>query len=504
MPGVRRRLLTAVAATAVLGSLLAATPAAESAEPAESVGWQPCADAPGVDCGTVTVPLDWAHPDRGTTTVALARRKATDPRARIGSVLMDPGGPGGAGVGEVKAGWTLSPEITRRFDTVGFDPRGLGASAHIECGLDELIADHPRVPHNQAEFEQLAQYNRKLGESCDRLSGPLARFSDTKSVARDMDAIRVALGEPKLTYYGVSYGTLMGQQYAELFPGKVRALVLDSNMDHSQVSAAEFLLSETRSLQAEFGEFAAWCDRTPSCALHGRDVAKLTRALQDKAARGKLTDPGSGEPLEPLDLAALFQSNFYGPSWDRLATVLASLADGTPPPASARLRADIPINYVFQSVFCDDWRLPVHDFAELETYRRVAAAFAPDVKVNSLGWTAVTGCIGRPDRAGNPQHPLRVHGAPPPLVLSSRYDPATPYAWSQTVARQTGGTLLTYDGWGHGVYFKKSPCVTKAADDYLITGKLPAAGTHCAAVEPGTAQARLAGPEPPSPIGFQP
>ncbi|WP_086852050.1 alpha/beta hydrolase [Amycolatopsis kentuckyensis] len=495
MAGVGKRLVTAVAVATVLGSLLAATPASA----AESVDWQPCADAPGVDCGTVTVPVDWAHPDRGTATVALARRKATDPQARIGSVLMDPGGPGGSGTEEVKNGWSLSPEITRRFDTVGFDPRGVGASTRISCGLEELIADHPRMPRNQAEFEQLAEYNRKLGESCNRISGPLGQFGDTKSVARDMDAIRVALGEPKLTYYGVSYGTLMGQQYAELFPDKVRALVLDSNMDHSQFTAGEFLLSETRSVQAEFGEFVAWCNRTTSCALHGRDVSKLTRDLQDKAARGELKDPRSEEVIEPLDLAAIFQGNFYGPSWDRLATVLKLLADGTAPAASARLSDDIPINYVFPSVFCDDWRMPVHNFAELETYRRVAAAFAPDVKVNSLGWTAVTGCIGWPNRTSNPQHPLQVHGAPPLLVLSSRHDPATPYAWSQAVARQTGSTLLTYDGWGHGAYFKNSSCVTKATDDYLITGKLPAPGTHCAAVEPG-ATALIA--RPPSTIGF--
>ncbi len=497
MSGVMRRLLTAAATTAVLGSLFAAPASA-----AGSVDWQPCADAPDVDCGTVTVPVDWGHPDRGTTTIALARRKATDPQARIGSILMDPGGPGGAGAGEVKGGWGLSAEITKRFDTVGFDPRGVGDSTQIKCGLDELIADHPKVPANQAEFEQLAQYNRKLGESCGRLTGPLARFADTKSVARDMDAIRAALGDRKLTYYGVSYGTLMGQQYAELFPDKVRALVLDSNMDHSQVTAWDFLNSETQTVQAEFGEFAAWCARTASCALHGQDVSKVTRDLQDKAARGELKDPQSGEPITPLDLASIIQGSFYGPSWDRLATTLKSFKDGTQPPASARLREDIPINNVFQSVFCDDWRLPVHNFAELEAYRRGAAALAPDVKVNSLGWSAVTGCIGWPERASNPQHPLQVHGAPPLLMLSSRHDPATPYAWSQTAARQSGSTLLTYDGWGHGAYFKKSQCVTKATDDYLISGKMPAKGTHCAAVEPGTPEARIAGPKPPSTIAF--
>ncbi|MEQ0561950.1 alpha/beta hydrolase [Amycolatopsis sp. NEAU-NG30] len=497
MAGISKRLLTAAAATAVLGSILAAAPASA----AESVAWKPCADAPDVDCGTVTVPIDWGHPERGTATIALARRKATDPAARIGSILMDPGGPGGPGAGAVKEGWQLSPEITKRFDTVGFDPRGVGDSTQIKCGLAELIADHPVVPRNQAEFEQLAEYNRKLGESCNRLTGPLAQFGDTKSVARDMDAIRVALGEAKLTYYGVSYGTLMGQQYAELFPDRIRALVLDSNMDHSQYTAWEFLNSETQSVQAEFTEFAAWCDRTPRCALHGRNVSKVTRDLQDRAARGTLKDPISGEQVTPMDLASLFQSNFYGPTWDGLAKTLKSFADGTTT-ANVRLRDETAVNTVFQGVFCDDWRLPVHNFAELETYRRAAAALAPDVKVNSLGWRAVTGCIGWPNRTSNPQHPLQIHGAPPLLLLSARHDPATPYAWSQAAARQSGNTLLTYDGWGHGAYFKKSDCVIKATDDYLITGKLPARGTHCPAVEPDAPESRIAVPEMPSKTDF--
>ena len=502
--GVRRRLFTAAAVTAVTamaGGLLTGTPAFAAEQ--GSVAWAPCPDSPGVDCGTVTVPIDWANPGKGTTKIALARKKATDPAARIGSLLMDPGGPGGPGAGEVKGGWSLSPEITRRFDTVGFDPRGIGDSTQLQCGLDEVIADHPAVPKNQAEFTQLAEYNRKVAESCDRITGPLASFADTKSVAKDMDAIRVALGEKKLTYYGVSYGTLMGQQYAEQFPDKVRALVLDSNMDHSTPNAWEFLRSETQSVEAEYGQFAAWCDRTAGCALHGQDVVKVLRGLQDKAARGELKEPQSGELITPLDLASVIQGSFYGPNWASLASFLNELQTGAKPAVSASaLKAEVPVNRVFQSVFCDDWNLKVHNFAELEAYRRGVAALYPNVKVNSLGWTAVTGCIGWPNKVSNPQHPLSVHGAPPLLMVSSLHDPATPYAWSQAAARQSGATLLTYDGWGHGAYFKGSDCVIKATDQYLISGKLPARGTHCAAVEPGTDQARIAGPRAPQPIGF--
>jgi len=479
--GGRGRLVTVAAMVALAGTVFTGVPA--NAEGQAGVDWKPCPDVEGVDCGKVTVPVDWAHPGRGTVQIALARRKATDPAARIGSILMDPGGPGGSGVSKVRdEGWTLSPEITKRFDTVGFDPRGIGDSTQIQCGLDEVIADYPKVPKNQKEFEQLSEYNRKLGESCDRITGPLARLSDTKSVARDMDAIRAALGDKKLTYYGVSYGSLMGQHYAELFPDRIRALVLDGNLDHSITSPDEFLRSETQAAQESFTQFAAWCDRTAACALHGQDVPALLRGLQDRAARGQLTDPNSEEPVTPFDLAEIVYTRLPGPDWTGLATRLAKFKGGAT--ASRAAKDDIPISNPRQSVFCADWRFPVRDFAELESLRKSAATVAPDLRMSTLGWTYLTGCVGWPAKTTNPQHPLSIPGAPPLLMLNSKYDPATPLAWAKTASRQSGTTLLTYDGWGHGAYFKNSECVIKATDAYLISGKLPARGTHCAAVEP--------------------
>ncbi len=480
--GGRVRLLTAAAMMVLAGTVF---PGPASAEAHQTIDWQPCPDVEGVDCGSVTVPLDWAHPGHGTVKIALARRKATDPAARIGSILMDPGGPGASGVGMVRdQDWTLSPEITKRFDTVGFDPRGVGESPQIQCGLTEIIADYPKVPKNQQEFEKLAEYNRKLGESCDRITGPLARLSDTKSVARDMDVIRAALGEKKLTYYGISYGSLMGQQYAELFPDKVRALVLDGNLDHSITSPGEFLRSETQAAQESFTQFAAWCNRTPACALHGQDVPALLRGLQDRAEKGTLTDPNSGERITPFDLADIVYTRLPKLDWTGLATRLAGLQSGAAARSATAKADDIPITWVRPSVFCSDWSLPVRDFAELESLRKSAATLAPDVRMSTLGWTYLTGCIGWPAKTTNPQHPLSVHGAPPLLMLNSKYDPATPLAWAKTASWQSGATLLTYDGWGHGAYPRNSECVVKATDAYLISGKLPPRGTHCAAVEP--------------------
>jgi hypothetical protein len=180
----------------------------------------------------------------------------------------------------------------------------------------------------------------------------------------------------------------------------------------------------------------------------------------------------------------------YGPNWVELAQELADLAAGKPTPNAARIKAAArfgdPIENPFPAVFCEDWNVPVRNAAELEVYRRALTRVAPDMKLSPLGWGATLACIGWPAKVNNPQHRLKVHGAPPILALNSRYDPATPYQWATNAAGQMGAVLLTYDGWGHGAYFKDSACVVGATDTYLITGKAPARGTHCPAVEPPT------------------
>ncbi|QRP47629.1 alpha/beta hydrolase [Amycolatopsis sp. FDAARGOS 1241] len=475
--GLGRKLTVVAAAVPTLAALLAA-PAG-----AAGIDWKPCPNATGVDCGTVTVPIDWANPSGGTIRLALARRKATDPAHRIGSVLMDPGGPGGEGAAEVQDGWSLSPAITARFDTVGFDPRGVGRSNPVRCGLDAVTAPEHQLPRAPREFRELAARNRALADSCAKSTGPLADHVDTASVARDIDAIRAALGESRLTYYGTSYGTLMGQEYAERYPDRVRAVVLDGTMDHSLRSTWEFLSSQTRATQEMFDQFAHWCATTSSCALHGQDVHALMASLYSRAERGQLSTPD--DPLDPVAFLGMVTRNFYGPSWDQLATNLISLRDGKPAESAY---GDITVPTSFASIFCSDWHLPISGFGELQTFRYSLAAIAPDVRFSPLAWKSATGCIGWPGAVRDPQRRPGFLGQAPVLLLNSRYDPATPYEWAQHVSRQTGARLLTYDGAGHGAYFKNSPCVVSTTDRFLIDGVLPGQGTHCAAVAPSGAR----------------
>lgn len=480
-----RRTLALLTATATIASLVAAAgPAQAGPSTVRSIDWQPCPDAPGVECGTLTVPVDWSRPSGPTIDLALARRKATVPAERIGSILINPGGPGGPGAGLIKLDQFLADEVARRFDIVGFDPRGVGESSPVTCDAEIAFESYPVEPQNQAEFAQLVDHNRRYGESCRQLTGPVFDFVDSVSVARDMDAIRAGVGDSKLTYYGVSYGTLMGQMYAELFPNRIRALVLDSNMDHSLQTAFQFIRTESVGFQESFDEFVKWNARTPDSPLAGQDVRVVYRELLAKAARGELTLP-DGTPVSVLDIRFATFGSFYGPDWRDLAQFYADLQSTG---GLSKLAAQETIADPFQAVFCQDWRLPVRNYHELAAYRAVIAhTVARDVKTSPLGETAATSCAGWPDSTTNPQHRLRINNAPKILMVNSRFDPATPYQWATNAASQSKSfALLHYDGWGHGSYFSGSTCVTDAVHTYLFTLRTPPRNTHCPGVEPAS------------------
>jgi pimeloyl-ACP methyl ester carboxylesterase len=325
---------------------------------------------------------------------------------------------------------------------------------------------------------------------------------DTKSVVRDLDTVRAAVGEQELSLYGLSYGTLLGQQYAQRFPQHVRALVLDSVMDHSLATAWDFLRGETQAVQETFEQFAAWCQRSTDCALHGRDLRKVFADLMARAERGELTkrtSSGEVEKVQPLSLLGNVEGNLHDPdhTWKYLSHYLTDLAAGTSTdagqasqkPSTQRMPkpaygdetvADLT------GVICADWRLPVRNAAEVQDLRRRLASVAPDIKMSVQAWGATVQCIGWPGGVRNPQEPVRWAGMPPALLLNSRYDPATSYEWAQSVERQTGAVLLTYDGWGHGVMSAGSACATAAAVKYLLEVQTPARGTHCPAVQPRT------------------
>ncbi|MGA5763037.1 alpha/beta hydrolase [Nonomuraea bangladeshensis] len=501
---------TAAGATAAPADPTATTRTTGATGAAPAVRWAPCAENAAVECGTLTVPIDWNNPRGGTFELALARRRASDPAARIGSLVINPGGPGGSGVDAVLGEWLgFTPEITSRFDVVGFDPRGVARSHPITCSLELAVqAPDPTALRSQADWNAMLAFNRRYADDCRRRTGPLFDHVHTGNVIRDLDALRAALGDDKLTYYGISYGTLIGQLYAERYPRRVRALALDSNMDHSLGTQA-FLDTESWTAQDSFDEFVAWCGRTDTCALHGRDVRALWHELLAKAERGELTFPGQPDfVLRKLDLVGIAFSAFYGPIWRELAELLAAMESGTGTvspllaPVTAKkaaVAAEETINDA-SFVFCQDYALPVRDFREWDRLLRRSAAIAPDMLISSAAHPLTLTCQGT--RTPNPQHRLKVDGSPTLLVGNSLHDPATPYPWAVNAAAQIGreARLLTYEGWGHGIY-GHGECPTGAIDRYLVSGELPAKGARCPAVPPAEVSAKSAprpypGPRP--------
>jgi pimeloyl-ACP methyl ester carboxylesterase len=454
------------------------------------VRWAPCAQDATADCATVSVPVDWARPAAsGRIDLALVRRPATEPAARIGVLFDVPGGPGDSGVDRVLATRGRFVEnLNRRFDVVGFDARGIGRSHPVVCSPDLLAREPAPVMTDQAGFAARVAYNRRLRADCRARTGPVFDHLDTLSGVHDLEAIRAALGEPALTFRGRSYGTLLGAQYAELYPRRVRAMVLDSISDHSLGTRAN-LDTQAANLQDSFDEFADWCRRSAACALHGRDPRALWADLLDRAARGELRHPDDPQTeLTPFFLTDIAEQGFRGPYWPELAEVLAALADGpaAPTPAQRQPRTD---PYPALAIFCADFHLPVRDYREYAADLRRSRALAPDMRYSTFAVYATTGCLGWPDPVENPQHRLRVRGRATPLLLvNARHDPATGYPGAVDVAGQLGdeAVLLTYEGWGHVVY-GRSVCAESIVDRYLFERRLPARGTSCPAEggEPG-------------------
>ncbi|MEU7473055.1 alpha/beta hydrolase [Streptomyces sp. NPDC044984] len=473
----------AVGAVMAVTTGLTVAPAVHASPSAtRTLNWAPCDDTadPGAECAALSVPVDWAHPDGPRLDLAVARRKATDPGARVGSMVFGPGGPGDSGVERVVSGiGRFSPEVRRRFDIVSFDPRGVGDSNPVTCSGD-LLAERPSPElKSQADFDATMAYNRRLRADCRAGTGPVFDHLDTAQTVRDVDALRAALGERKLTFHGSSYGTLLGAQYAETYPRRVRAIVLESVMDHSVLTTRDFLRSEAATAQDSFREFVKWCDGAADCALHGRDVRAVWQDLLARAGRGELEDPAEpGTPLSSSDLVnTVAFRKFYKADYAGLATAIVEMEAGEPLPASPTSTSPLPPAV---PVFCSDWHLPVRDYREYASLVAMMNRTAPDLPY-LLPLHITAACLGAP--TANPQHRLDAHGAPPILVSNALHDPATGYPWAVSVARQLGrsGVLLTYGGHGHGSV-TSGPCMQDAVDSYLTDLAVPPRGTICPAV----------------------
>ncbi|MCM2388239.1 alpha/beta hydrolase [Streptomyces albipurpureus] len=482
-----RRLLSAflalsaasAAALTVPGTAVAQDPSAATATPL--LTWVPCKATPPfpeptskAQCATVEVPVDWSKPKGPKMGIAVARHRATAPGQRIGVLVTNPGGPGTPGVdaamyADDPALGSYSPNLLKHFDIIGFDPRGVGASRSADC--DETILESiPTRPRDAAEFDRMRTLNGRLAASCLARMGPLASNMDTESVARDMDAIRVALGERKISFLGHSYGTSVGERYARMFPGNLRALALDSAMDPDRPDAERYLREGSVTVDNSLKRLAAWCAKDTSCALKGQDLMAVIKNLFARADAGTLREPGPDGPTRnKVDADQL--TNFLSfdiRNWNPETTAgrLAALHTGKGEVYLDNLSGDL----YGRLVLCRDESLRIRDYAEYRAIRERVTKAAPIVRYNSQTLDYILACQGWP--MPTKPRPAQAPGAlPPVLVVNATHDMATPLPGARRMARAfPKATLLTLDVVGHWLYGDGRQA-KQAIDDYLVGRK---------------------------------
>jgi pimeloyl-ACP methyl ester carboxylesterase len=437
------------------------------------------------------VPIDYDHPDGGTAKIALSRIKATG--RRIGSVLFNPGGPGQAGLW--MAGQGQDTPLSERFDRVGFDPRGVGSSTPLIACLtakewDDERAEPPK-DNSPAGIAATEDENKKFAAHCtERTGNEFLAHVGTREVVQDMDVIRAVLGDPKLTYVGYSYGTRLGYSYAEKFPGKVRAMVLDGALDPAEQPEQESV-GQAAGFQKAFDAYAADCAAKPGCPL-GPDPAQTTAKFH--ALLAPLWDHPAptkdGRGLTFGDAVTGVQNTLYAEdSWDVLSTglvqlqagqgdillKLADLYDGRRRDGSYDNSQD-----AFLAIHCVD-DPAVKDRAQAEKqdqqYRK-AAPFLDDGHGGSAAPLELCAFWPVPN-TGSP-HKVSVPGLPKTVVVSTTQDPATPYQAGVDLARDLGAALVTNRGTRHTVFLSGGvACVDDAVFAYLIDLKEPPAGLTC-------------------------
>jgi pimeloyl-ACP methyl ester carboxylesterase len=431
------------------------------------------------------VPLAEGDPARGTVPLALTRLEAADPDNRIGSIVVNPGGPGASAVDYLQASWqAVLPVVRQRFDLVAFDPRGVGRSSPVRCAgtaeLDRFFALDP-TPDDAAELDALVRGNAAVSAGCVRGAGRLLGHLSTADAAADLDRVRAAVGDEELTYLGFSYGTALGAAYLDRFPDRVRAMVLDSALPPS-LTWEELLTGQARGFDRALTAFLTDCERS-SCEL--REQARVgSAAAYDRLAARLDATPLPGDATRTVGPGELFLGTLAGlydrEGWPALAAALAAAERGDGGPLLALADSYVgrgPEGYANVTeagltVNCSDRPWPDEPAAYValaERLAREAPRFGEAVALAGLS------CAGWP--AGPADEPREVtgEGAAPVVVVGTTGDPATPYAWSVALAQSLdSGVLLTHRGEGHTVYdVDGPPCVVEALDEYVLTLEVP-------------------------------
>ncbi|KAF4405874.1 alpha/beta hydrolase, partial [Streptomyces lycii] len=481
------------AATRVLEPLPEKVPAALEPYYEQKLSWRGCGVA-GFECASLKVPLDYEKPGGGEDLkLAVSRKKATGPGKRIGSLLVNPGGPGGSAIGYLQSYAAIGyPEPVRaRYDMVAVDPRGVARSEPVTCLSGKAMDAYTQVditPDDGAETDALVASYKKFAEGCEQRSREVLGHVSTVESARDMDVLRQVLGDDKLNYVGASYGTFLGATYAGLHPQRVGRLVLDGAMDPS-LPSLRMNRDQTAGFGTAFKSFAKDCVAREDCPL-GRDgvadARKRLRAFLDRTDSDPVPTGESRELGEALATTGVIAAMYDEGAWPQLRTAIQSAMDGEGHGllelADRYYERDEDGKYqnlmfANAAVNCLDlppsFKGPGDVRKHVDSFREVSPVFG-----EGLAWAALN-CAYWPVEATGEPNRIEAKGAAPIVVVGTTRDPATPYVWSRGLAEQLdSGTLLTYEGDGHTAYGRGSDCVDTAVNTYLLEGEAPKDGTR--------------------------
>jgi pimeloyl-ACP methyl ester carboxylesterase len=454
----------------------------------QTLSWVECDQ---FECATVVVPLDYEEPDGATIELAVLRVPASgNEDDRLGSLLVNPGGPGASGMEYAsQAEFRISRDVRNRFDVVGFDPRGVGGSEAVDCLSDEELDDFLTsevVPADGEDTEDFVEHAGVLAAGCETRSGDLLAHVGTPDVARDMDVLRAVLGDERLHYLGKSYGTYIGAWYAELFPDRVGRLVLDGAIDPA-LSGRDMALGQAAGFELALSEFLGYCVEQDNCSLGNTEVEAYgtVRDLVRLIGGSPLPTEDEERPLtQSLAIYGIVLPLYLAPEegYDALIDAFDSALGGDG--SDLLTFADLYLrrnpddgtyignqNEAIYAVNCLDrpQSVTIDDVAEsLPEFEEASAIFG-----EFLAWGALA-CVDWPASAPIEPGPLTAAGADPILVVGTTGDPATPYDWAESLAAQLeSGELLTFDGFGHTAYFTGNSCVDDIVDTYLLEGELP-------------------------------
>ncbi|MBO1333812.1 alpha/beta hydrolase [Streptomyces sp. VRA16 Mangrove soil] len=486
-------------ADASLAALPGATPAELTSYYSQTLKWRECG-VPGFECATLKAPLDYDKPTAGDIDLAVSRKKATGPGKRLGSLLVNPGGPGGSAIGYLQAyaGIGYPAGVRARYDMVAVDPRGVARSAPVTCLNGKQMDAYTQTdvtPDDAAEKTGLTAAFQRFADGCethDATSKRVLPHVSTVEAARDMDLVRAALGDEKLTYVGASYGTFLGATYAGLYPERVGRLVLDGALDPS-LSSRELNLEQTAGFETAFTSFAKDCVARADCPLGTGTPAEAGQRLKQFFTTVDRTPLATGDPDgrklgEALATTGVIAAMYDEGAWPQLREALtAALSkkdgagllalsdsyyerdpDGT---YSNLMFANAAVNCLDQP---PSFTSPADVESALPDFEKASPVFGP-----GLAWSSLN-CGSWPVRPTGEAHRITADGAAPIVVVGTTRDPATPYGWAKSLASQlSSGRLLTYDGDGHTAYGRGSTCIDDAIDTYLLTGTPPTDGKRC-------------------------